>query len=68
MSLTRNGLHRRFKDHKIIIQNNVGGGGRYSVEVLDSLTVLGTCDTLLEAETLIEDYIERKAEDAAEVG
>jgi hypothetical protein len=48
----------------IVIHNNVGpkSQGRYSVEIKNSLTVLATCDTLREAETAIEDYLELQRE------
>lgn len=63
---SRHEVEHRFREHKVIIQNNVGGGGRYSVEVSGSLTVIGTCNTLSEAESLIEDWIEYQKETAGD--
>jgi len=50
---SRRALEIHYLDIGVRIERNVGGGGRYSVEVDGG--VLGICDTLLEAETLCED-------------
>lgn len=57
---TRAALERHYRDIGVRIVGNIGGGGRYSVEVENG--VLGTCDTLLEAETLCENERDRRAE------
>lgn len=66
MSISRTRLEKKYQSIKVYIANNVGpkSQGRYSVEISDSLSVLGTCDTLYECEGLIEDYIERRREEA----
>lgn len=61
---TRRSLESHYRDIGARIESNVGSGGRWSVEVGlgETQGCIGTCDTLLEAETLCEDYRERQAE------
>lgn len=67
--MTREQFERRYRQHKIVIVPNVGPkyAGRYSVEILDSLSVLGTCNTVAEAEDLAENWLEMKWESEEEV-
>lgn len=65
---TRRNLESHYRHLGIRIEHNIGGVGRWSVEITkeEIWGCLGTCDTLLEAETLIENYItdrEKEAED-----
>lgn len=64
MSMNREQFEHKYRKHKIVIVPNVGPRGRYSVEVSGSLSVLGCCDTVAEADTLAENYLELMREQA----
>lgn len=59
---TRQRLERHYRDLGVRIVRNIGGGGKWSVEVENG--VIGLADTLLEAETMCEDERDRHAEQA----